>query len=58
MVVQINGKLRGKFEIGAGASEQEKIDAARAVQNVDKLMAGKTIRKVIVVPKLVNFVVS
>lgn len=59
MVVQVNGKLRGKFEIAADASRDEMEKAALSVENVDKFIENKTVRKVIVVPnKLVNFVVS
>ena len=59
MVVQVNGKLRGKFEIAPDASKDEMEQVALRVENVDKFLNSKTIRKVIVVPnKLVNFVVS
>jgi len=59
MVVQVNGKLRGKFQVAPDKSKDEVEALARADRNVDKFISGKTIRKVIVVPnKLVNFVVS
>ncbi len=59
MVVQVNGKLRGKFEVTAEATRDEIEAIARQVENVEKFLEGKTMRKVIVVPnKLVNFVVS
>jgi len=59
MVVQVNGKLRGKFEISPEASKDEIEACARNIGNVEKYIEGKTVRKVIVVPdKLVNFVVS
>ena len=59
LVVQINGKLRGKIEIAADASDDQVIAAALADENVQKFIAGQTIRKQIVVKgKLVNFVVA
>ncbi|MDB5986444.1 MAG: leuS, partial [Nevskia sp.] len=59
LVVQINGKLRGKIEVPADAADDQVIAAALADDNVQKFMAGQTIRKQIVVKgKLVNFVVA
>jgi len=58
IIVQVNGKLRARLRMSADASTQELEDAARADQNVQRFIAGKEIRKVIVVPgKLVNVVV-
>ena len=59
MVVQVNGKVRAKFETSPDASKDDIEAEARALENVAKFMEGKTVRKVIVVPnKLVNFVVG
>ena len=59
VVVQVNGKLRGKVEVPAGSSSEELEKAALAERSVQNHMAGKTVRKVIVVPgKLVNIVVG
>ncbi|MBL4680497.1 MAG: leucine--tRNA ligase [Pseudomonadales bacterium] len=59
MIVQVNGKLRGQFEISPDASKEDAEQIAKNLDNVGKFIEGKTIRKVIVVPnKLVNFVVS
>jgi leucyl-tRNA synthetase len=59
MVVQINGKVRGKFETSPESTQAEIEAEATALENVGKFLEGKTIRKVIVVPnKLVNFVVT
>jgi leucyl-tRNA synthetase len=59
MVVQINGKVRGKFETSPEITQAEIEAEATALENVGKFLEGKTIRKVIVVPnKLVNFVVT
>ena len=58
IVVQVNGKLRGRFTIDADAEEQAVKERALADELVTKFIDGKTIRKVIVVKnKLVNIVV-
>ncbi|MGO9599112.1 MAG: leucine--tRNA ligase [Isosphaeraceae bacterium] len=57
--VQVNGKVRGRVTVPAGASSSQLETAARNDDRVAALLVGKTIRKVVVVPgKLVNFVVS
>ncbi|TDR16875.1 leucine--tRNA ligase [Marinicella litoralis] len=59
MVVQVNGKLRAKLSVSADASKETIEALALADENVQKFVEGKTIRKVIVVPKrLINVVVS
>ena len=59
MVVQVNGKVRGKIEVAADADQDIILHTALAVENVQKFMDGKVIRKKIVVPgKLVNIVVG
>ena len=59
LAVQVNGKLRGKVEVSANASEDDAVTAARKQENVEKFLAGKTMRKIIYVPeKILNFVVS
>jgi leucyl-tRNA synthetase len=57
--VQINGKLRSKVVVPAGADEGATKDAALADERIKELLAGKTVKKTIVVPgKLVNLVVA
>ena len=57
MPVQINGKLRGLIKIAPGSSQDAVIAAAKQLPAFAEWTAGKTIRKVIVVPdKLINFV--
>ncbi|MGB8326745.1 MAG: leucine--tRNA ligase [Steroidobacteraceae bacterium] len=57
LVVQVNGKLRARIAVPAGAEEARVREAALADETVQKFVAGKTLRKVIVVPgKLVNLV--
>ncbi len=59
IVVQVNGKLRGKLEIPANTPEEEIKTLALQEENVQRHIAGKTVVKTIVVPKkLVNIVVK
>lgn len=56
--VQVLGKLRGRIRVPAEATAADMEAAARANADVAKFIAGKTIVKVIAVPKrMVNFVV-
>jgi leucyl-tRNA synthetase len=58
VVVQVNGKLRGRLTVPADISNEELERAALADAKVQSFLEGKPIRKVIVVPKkLVNIVV-
>jgi leucyl-tRNA synthetase len=58
MVVQVNGKLRGKFSVAATASKTEIEALVLADENVQRYIDGNPIKKLIVVPqKLVNIVV-
>jgi leucyl-tRNA synthetase len=57
--VQVNGKLRDVIKIPANVSQAELEAAARASEKVKPFIAGKTIKKIIVVPKkLVNIAVG
>ncbi len=59
VVVQVNGKLRGNFQTTPGASREQMEKSALAIEKVQRHLAGKTVRKVIVVPnKLVNIVAN
>jgi leucyl-tRNA synthetase len=58
IVVQVNGKLRGRVNIAAKASEDEARAAALADDNVKKWVEDKPVRKFIYVPgKLINVVI-
>ena len=58
MVVQINGKVRGKIEVSSYLSEKEMVEIAKTIPNVKVNLEDKEIIKVITVPKkLVNIVV-
>ncbi|ALM90795.1 MULTISPECIES: leucine--tRNA ligase [Alteromonas] len=59
IIVQVNGKVRAKMTVAADASKEAIEEAAKAQDNVQPFIEGKTIRKVIVVPgKLVNIVAN
>jgi len=58
LIVQINGKLRAKIQVPASADQSDIEKMATEQENVQRHLADKPIRKVIVVPnKLVNIVV-
>jgi leucyl-tRNA synthetase len=58
VVVQVNGRLRGRVSVPADAGEAEVRAAALADPNVLKFMEGKPVRKFVYVPgKLANVVV-
>jgi len=58
IVVQVNGKLRGRLAVVADADKDSIAAAAIADPNVQRFIADKEIRKTIVVPgRLVNIVV-
>ena len=59
MVVQVNGKLRGKIDVSSETSKDEMERLAKSIPNVISFIDGKEIVKVITVPKkLVNIVVK
>ncbi|MGN1379083.1 MAG: leucine--tRNA ligase [Bacilli bacterium] len=59
VVVQVNGKIRGKVEVNSNISDEEMKNKAFAIENVQKFTEGKEIIKVIVISKkIVNIVVK
>ncbi len=59
IVVQVNGKVRGRVAVDAEAEEEAVVAAAKANDNVARYLDGATLRKTILVPgKLVNLVVG
>ena len=59
MVVQVNGKVRGKIEVSTDTTIEEMKKLAKEIDNVKVFIEGKEIVKEIVVPKkLVNIVVK
>ncbi len=58
LVVQVNGKVRDRFEVDAGLPEDELVARAKASPRVQAHLDGGEVRQAIVVPgKLVNLVV-
>lgn len=59
IVVQVNGKLRGRMKVSADIAKEEALEAAKKEEKVAAEIDGKTIVKEIYVPKkLVNIVVK
>jgi leucyl-tRNA synthetase len=59
VIIQINGRLRGKILVNAGLNKDETEERAMSDPRIKALVAGKEIVKVIVVPgKLVNIVIK
>ncbi len=58
LVVQVNGKVRGRVQVVPGLSEREALERALAEDSVRRFLDGKSIRKTVYVPdRLVNLVV-
>jgi leucyl-tRNA synthetase len=59
VVVQVNGKLRGKVSVPVGATDDNVRAIALQDENVSRFVLGKEVKKIVVVPnKLVNIVVA
>jgi leucyl-tRNA synthetase len=59
IVLQVNGKVRDRMKMPILATEEETKSAALASERIRELIAGKTVLKVVVVPKkLVNIVAN
>ena len=59
IVVQVNGKLRGRVDVDAGAADADVLGAARVEPKVAAALDGKQVVREVVVPgRLVNFVVK
>ena len=59
LVVQVNGKLRGKISVPTDAGKEQIEKLALQDENVQRHLEGKAVRKVIVVPgRLINIVVG
>ncbi len=58
LVVQVNGKVRGRLKVAPGLSQDEAVERALAEESVKRFVEGKDLRKTIHVPdRLVNLVV-
>ena len=59
IVIQVNGKLRGKLTVAADAPQDAVKEQALGCDQIQQWLSGKEIKKVIVVPgKLVSIVVK
>jgi len=59
IVVQINGKMRARLKVATDAGEEILKAATLALPKIAEAIAGKEIRKVVIVPnKLVNIVTN
>ena len=59
LVVQVNGRVRGRVEVPAGIEQAAAEHLARAVPNVARALGDRTPRRVIAVAgKLINFVLD
>ncbi len=58
IIIQINGKLRGKINVKAGLGKEEVLKIAEKDQKIKEYIADSSISKVIFVPnKLINLVI-
>ncbi len=59
IVIQVNGRVRSRLTVPASIAEDDLRAAALRYERIQEWVAGKTVRKVIVVPqRLVNIVVA
>ena len=59
LVVQVNGKLRGRITVPRDCPRPELEKQALAEQNVSRNIAGKALKKIIIIPgRLVNIVLA
>lgn len=57
-IVQVNGKLRGRFELPKDKTEQELMDLVRQKPEMEKHLAGEIVKTVFVPNKLLNIVLK
>ena len=57
IVVQVNGKLRGKLEVAVDISKEDLLAQAKALAEVQQFLTGPTKKEIVVPNKLVNLVV-
>jgi leucyl-tRNA synthetase len=58
LVVQVNGKVRGKLDVERGAAEADAVALAQADEKIQSWVAGKEIARTVYVPdRLLNIVV-
>jgi leucyl-tRNA synthetase len=57
MVVQVNGKVRGKMDVAPNSDPEELKAQARSIDSVAKFLTGNIKKEIVVPNKLVNIVV-
>jgi leucyl-tRNA synthetase len=58
LVVQVNGKVRGRLDVERGAGEQEALSLARCDERIRPWLEGKEVSRSVFVPdRLLNLVV-
>ena len=57
LIIQVNGKVRGKISLPIGATEVEAREAALKIPSVNQFVSGEPKRVIFVPNKLINFVV-
>ncbi len=57
IVVQVNGKLRGKLEVAVDISKDDILAQAKALPEVQQFLTGPTKKEIVIPNKLVNLVV-
>ena len=58
MIVQVNGKMRGKMEVAPNSDPEQLKAQARAIDSVAKFLTGEIKKEIVVPNKLVNIVVA
>ena len=57
MVVQVNGKMRGKMDVAPNSDPEQLKAQARSMESVAKFLTGDIKKEIVVPNKLVNIVV-
>jgi leucyl-tRNA synthetase len=58
MVIQVNGKMRGKMDVAPNSDPEQLKAQARAIEGVAKFLTGDIKKEIVVPNKLVNIVVA
>ena len=58
MVVQVNGKMRGKMDVAPNSDPEQLKAQAKALEGVAKFLTGEIKKEIVVPNKLVNIVVA
>ena len=59
LVIQVNGKVRDRVEVPAGAGDASVLELARASERAQRAIGdGRVVKEIVRAPKLVNFVTA